>query len=767
MKKRNLLMLVSVVALGSYALAGCKKGSSDSSALSTAPEFKEESYTDFKKGKSSLWKISDGWSNGGSFDVTWKSKNLTHDATGMSMSITKESDTYYAAEEKSTDMYKYGFFGVTMQAIKAAGTVSTFFTYTGDSDNGNPHDEIDVEILGKDTTKVQFNYFKAGKGGHEYMYDLGFDASEGMHQYGFYWNSDQIVWYVDKKPVYKVTDSIPDTEQRIFQNVWKGATKSNAWMGTLDDSVLPLTAKYDNCTYADVDGKAASVATDDQYENSNNNTDLTTFTAITQEWPSTTEYTTTNAADNKSADVSYTAVPKKSYKNIMGALPESASLKNIYAIKIKNNGTEEVTVRINIENAAVNKCLNTRAYDDKGTEINTDLQWGGSFFYIAAGDETTCFVVYSEDARHVQLMIDSTRKDKDTFAGNIHLSDYNLGGEQTPAAVDFTSVSEFELTWTASDIYSVENSSDNKYAHITYSAATKNYKNVEATLPDTALTKNVYSTTIENKGTADVSARINVVDSDTKNLNVSATDGEGNSVYTDTTYGGSFFTVPASSTLVCNITYSGQAKKVQLMLDSSRSDDDTHSGDLYVYDYKLRGEQQNAGGDDGDSTTRDLALTFKKNHSTDPFTLTANEDGSTTVAYTDVARNGYKNITASFDGVNLTNAIAIQYTFTNLGTEQIIGRMDINQATKPEGSKTTVLNTSATATGDLVVTKTDTTYGGSFFTLEGGKTGTMTINYTGTTTICTFFPDSSVYGDETTHTNSIKISAIKAVLQAA
>lgn len=105
-------------------------------------------------------------------------------------------------------------------------------------------------------------------------------------------------------------------------------------MGTLDDSVLPLTAKYDNCTYADVDGKAASVATDDQYENSNNNTDLTTFTAITQEWPSTTEYTTTNAADNKSADVSYTAVPKKSYKNIMGALPESASLKNIYAITV-------------------------------------------------------------------------------------------------------------------------------------------------------------------------------------------------------------------------------------------------------------------------------------------------------------------------------------------------------------------------------------------------------------------------------------------------
>lgn len=41
-------------------------------------------------------------------------------------------------------------------------------------------DEIDVEVLGKDTTKVQFNYYTNGTGNHEYLYDLGFDASEDI-----------------------------------------------------------------------------------------------------------------------------------------------------------------------------------------------------------------------------------------------------------------------------------------------------------------------------------------------------------------------------------------------------------------------------------------------------------------------------------------------------------------------------------------------------------------------------------------------------------
>ena len=100
-----------------------------------------------------------------------------------------------------------------MKPSANGGTASTFFVCTGPYDtkyvldengdyvldeNGqrltqnNPHDEIDIEFLGKDTTKVQFNFFVDGKGGNEYMYDLGFDASEEFHTYGFRWEVDAI-----------------------------------------------------------------------------------------------------------------------------------------------------------------------------------------------------------------------------------------------------------------------------------------------------------------------------------------------------------------------------------------------------------------------------------------------------------------------------------------------------------------------------------------------------------------------------------------------
>ena len=101
-----------------------------------------------------------------------------------------------------------------MQAIKNDGVVSSFFIYTGPSDN-NPWDEIDIEVLGKDTTKVQFNYFTNGVGNHEYMYDLGFDASKGYHTYGFDWQPDKITWYVDGKEVYSATTNIPSTPGKI------------------------------------------------------------------------------------------------------------------------------------------------------------------------------------------------------------------------------------------------------------------------------------------------------------------------------------------------------------------------------------------------------------------------------------------------------------------------------------------------------------------------------------------------------------------------
>ncbi|MBQ7981442.1 MAG: family 16 glycosylhydrolase, partial [Oscillospiraceae bacterium] len=141
-----------------------------------------------------------------------------------------------------TDFYGYGRYEVSMKAIKNNGVVSSFFTYTGPSDN-NPWDEIDVEILGKDTTKVQFNYFTDSQGNHEYMHDLGFDAAEDFHTYAFEWYEDKIIWYVDGVEVHRATENIPVTESKIMMNAWCGKGV-DGWLNAFDDTSVPLTAEY-------------------------------------------------------------------------------------------------------------------------------------------------------------------------------------------------------------------------------------------------------------------------------------------------------------------------------------------------------------------------------------------------------------------------------------------------------------------------------------------------------------------------------------------
>lgn len=210
---------------------------------------------DFTNGESKYFDISNGWSNGDMFNVTWRKTNVTFENGKMQLIIDKEAEDlsipYSGAEYRSKGFYGYGRYEVSMKAIKNDGVVSSFFTYTGPSDK-NPWDEIDIEILGKDTTKVQFNYFTDGKGNHEYMYDLGFDASEDFHTYAFEWHKDKIVWFVDGKEAYTADKTIPVTKSKIMMNVWCGKGV-DSWLKKFDDSKLPLTAEYQSISFTAFD----------------------------------------------------------------------------------------------------------------------------------------------------------------------------------------------------------------------------------------------------------------------------------------------------------------------------------------------------------------------------------------------------------------------------------------------------------------------------------------------------------------------------------
>ncbi|WP_083461206.1 beta-glucanase [Cellulosilyticum ruminicola] len=217
-------------------------GDKDIKKLDKVADFENE----FEIYDDTLMEKANGWSNGSMFDCTWRESNVQFNNGKMQLSINDDgegaSPKWSGGEYRTRKFFHYGMYEVCMKPIKNIGVVSSFFTYTGPSDN-NPWDEIDIEFLGKDTTKVQFNYFTNGVGEHEYLYDLGFDASEGFHEYGFEWQPEAITWYVDGKPVYTATDNIPQTPSKLMMNTWPG-TGVDSWLGHFEGSV-PLTAEYE------------------------------------------------------------------------------------------------------------------------------------------------------------------------------------------------------------------------------------------------------------------------------------------------------------------------------------------------------------------------------------------------------------------------------------------------------------------------------------------------------------------------------------------
>lgn len=225
-------------------IVGCNKG------VDATGEYlgKEFIVFDNSKEDNAKYNIRHGYTNGGMFLSYWDYNNVKIVDGIAEVSLYDTEDKNYGAEIKSNEGFLYGYFGARMKTFKKRGTVQSLFTY-----NGGPRyiwDEIDIEFLGKDTTKVQFNYYHEGVGGHEYMYDLGFDSSSDFHDYGFKWEKDKITWFVDFKPVYAVEASLGQWGY-LMLNVWAGKDNQTLnWLGRYDKDDQKHTAYYQYLSYS-------------------------------------------------------------------------------------------------------------------------------------------------------------------------------------------------------------------------------------------------------------------------------------------------------------------------------------------------------------------------------------------------------------------------------------------------------------------------------------------------------------------------------------
>lgn len=206
-------------------------------AFAAPPARAQDAFIDrFETIDETRWRVSHGWSNGEWTANDWRREQfrLTPGALEVTLARRRGGEKRFSSGELQSDMpFHYGYFEIRMRTPRGSGVVSGFFTYTRPGAAAT-WDEIDIEILGRNTRSVQFTYFTAGQ---RYIstYRLPFDAAEGMHTYGFDWQADYIRWYVDGVLFHEERGArgpLPQSQQRLYLHLWNSETL-RGWLGPI------------------------------------------------------------------------------------------------------------------------------------------------------------------------------------------------------------------------------------------------------------------------------------------------------------------------------------------------------------------------------------------------------------------------------------------------------------------------------------------------------------------------------------------------------
>ena len=142
--------------------------------------------------------------------------------------------------------YLFGRFVAEVRPSNVSGLITGIFLH-----RNAPRQEIDLEFLGRDTTKLLVNvYYNPGAEGTklEYGYrgtpaliDLGFDATSEFHRYEIEWCANFIRWRVDGRLIHErgmwEPTPIPHLPMQFNVNLWHSRSKELA--GKLAVSDLP------------------------------------------------------------------------------------------------------------------------------------------------------------------------------------------------------------------------------------------------------------------------------------------------------------------------------------------------------------------------------------------------------------------------------------------------------------------------------------------------------------------------------------------------
>lgn len=799
------LALTATISAGTLMLAGCGPDGQTEN-LTDEPLKATTTVADWSEGEAPAVFESDGWTNGNPFNVQWTANNVAYEKGVAKLTISDNPDgseetftEYYGGEMRTYQYFGYGDYEVRMKPAKKAGTASTFFTCTGDYDTNpntgkpNPWDEIDIEFLGQDTTKVQFNYYVNGKGGHEYMYDLGFDASEDFHTYGFRWAEDYITWFVDGKPVYRVdateSNPMPSTAGRMLMNYWCGASAAENWMGKYSDPGEEGPEYQWIKTSAKVDwGEIPEPVETEEYEG-----DWSKIAAEAVEFDKSdngvgTDYTIAPASDNKSAKITYTKAGN--YDNVNFVVTEAAVEKNWLHLTLKNNSsTATNNIRVSVIDARENNTyavLNAFGFGNDNLLVTNAGE--GTVLSLSPNMTMEVEIKFNGEADRIEMMFDSMQANALDKSGDVTISDikFDVQGELDIPEVPVEDNNGVTINGTkvvfggnvGGQPYVINTDEKTNSMNVTYTNATNNYNNVSADIKAIASDKNTFTATVKNNGTELVNLRVDIVASNKVNentsvCNLSATmDGE--AVNTDLSWGGSFFAIPAGKTVEIEVIYdtSYGPSSLQFLIDTAiNGDTATHAGDVTFSEMAFSGEAGETPDEPEEPVTpptvSDEPANVDLSKATIGGSIVANDgpytatvtDGKLNISYADMAGGTWNNVDLSGFAADMADHNVFTATIKNNGTASVNLRIDIMGGS-------TKLNASATMDGEAV--NTDLVNGGSYFVIGAGEEVVIEIVYTlgdAAPTSIQFMPDSHVWQDTNSYTGNITVSNL--VLKAA
>lgn len=219
-------------------------------ALAAPAVASDSFFDDFDQLDPLRWRISDGWANGRHQNCTWTQDRVQQDAGILTFTLAHAPNAlrdYECGEIFTRDRFGHGTYEARLKTGVGSGMNAAFFTYIGPT-HGEPHHEIDFEVLTRNPYRVSLNTYVDGEPQNGAVAWVAGGAHRGFHHFAFVWEPDRIRWYVDGNLVHQATETLPSRRQKIYFSLW-GTDVLTRWMGDFEYPGTPVQMEVDWVAY--------------------------------------------------------------------------------------------------------------------------------------------------------------------------------------------------------------------------------------------------------------------------------------------------------------------------------------------------------------------------------------------------------------------------------------------------------------------------------------------------------------------------------------